>query len=84
MNKKFQNTLFRIRGISEKQQLPDSQRVHQRVHSDPTGWPSELRRRNQKRNAPGSNPTWRSAEFRDSTSLRGSRLPSGRKLTNSD
>ena len=57
MNKKSQNTLFRIRGISEKQQLPDSQRVRQRVHSDPTGWPSELRRRNQKRNAPGSNPT---------------------------
>ena len=36
-------------------------------------WPSGLRRCDQNRKVPGSNPTRRSAGLRDPTSLRGSR-----------
>ena len=42
-------------------------------------WPSGLRSCSNNRKVPGSNPTRRSAGFRDPTSLRGSRWPTGRK-----
>ena len=45
-------------------------------------WPSGLRRCNQNRKVPGSNPTRCSAGLRDLTSLQGSQWPSGRTCTN--
>ena len=45
----------------------------------PGEWPSGLERCSKNRKVPGSNPTRRSAGLRDSTSLQGSRWPSGCK-----
>ena len=45
----------------------------------PGEWPSGLERYSKNGKVPGSNPTRRSAGLRDSTSLQGSRWPSGRK-----